>query len=112
MYSLAGIAGVATSPVAYSRVVANWFDRRRGLALGLSSAGVGVGAFIMPSLAHFLIEEYGWRQAYTALGCASLLIGAPWWRCFSGEARKRLAFHRTASRKRGRTIFEPGTPPV
>jgi len=68
---------VATNPVAYSRVVANWFDRRRGLALGLSSAGVGVGAFIMPSMAHFLIEEYGWRQAYTALGCASLLIGAP-----------------------------------
>ena len=77
LYALAGIAGVASSPVAYSRVVANWFDRRRGLALGLSSAGVGVGAFIMPSLAHFFIEQYSWRRAYTALGCASLLIAAP-----------------------------------
>src|SRR5205814_2066097 len=55
LYALAGIVGAGTSPVAYSRVVANWFDRRRGFALGVASTGVGLGVFIMPSLAQLVI---------------------------------------------------------
>lgn len=72
LYALAGLTGVATSPVTYSRVVANWFDRKRGLALGMASTGVGLGAFIVPSLAQFLIDETGWRGAYLGLGAVSL----------------------------------------
>lgn len=77
LYVLAGCFGIATSPVTYSRVVANWFDRRRGLALGLSSTGVGLGVFIGPSLAEFLIEQRGWRQAYLDLGVLCLLVVVP-----------------------------------
>ena len=32
LFALIGLLGVATTPVTYSRVVANWFDRRRGTA--------------------------------------------------------------------------------
>jgi MFS family permease len=77
LYALAGVAGAGSSPVAYARVVANWFDRDRGLALGLASAGIGVGSLIMPSLTQFVIQQFGWRQAYATLGCLSLLIAAP-----------------------------------
>jgi predicted MFS family arabinose efflux permease len=76
-YALAGCLGIATTPVTYSRVVANWFDRRRGLALGLASTGVGLGVFIGPSLAQFLIEQRGWRQAYLDLAACSLLVILP-----------------------------------
>jgi len=77
LYLLAGCLGIATTPVTYSRVVANWFDRRRGLALGLASTGVGLGVFIGPSLAEFLIEQRGWRQAYLDLAACSLLVVLP-----------------------------------
>lgn len=77
LYVLAGSLGVATIPVTYSRVIANWFDRKRGLALGLSSTGVGLGVFIGPSLAEFLIEQRGWRQAYLCLAGFSLLVIIP-----------------------------------
>jgi sugar phosphate permease len=77
LYIAAGIAGTGSSPVAYSRVIANWFDRDRGLALGLASAGIGVGALILPSVTQFVIQNYGWRQAYGALGCLSLVLAAP-----------------------------------
>jgi len=77
LYVLAGIVGVASSPVTYSRVVANWFDRRRGLALGLASTGIGLGVFIGPSLAQFLIEQRGWRQAYLYLAGCSVLVVVP-----------------------------------
>jgi MFS family permease len=77
LYMLAGSLGVATAPVAYSPVIANWFDRKRGLALGLSGIGIGLGAFIGPSLAQFLIDERGWRQAYLGLAGFTLLVAAP-----------------------------------
>jgi MFS family permease len=77
LYALGGLLGAGATPVTYSRVVANWFDRRRGIALGLSSAGIGLGAFIMPSLAQWLIDEAGWRRAYIVLGALSLAIAGP-----------------------------------
>ncbi len=77
LYLLAGLLAVASAPVTYGRVVANWFDRKRGLALGLASTGVGLGAFITPSLAQFLIGKAGWRGAYLGLASASLLIAVP-----------------------------------
>ena len=77
LYMLAGSLGVATTPVTYSRVIANWFDRKRGLALGLAGIGSGLGAFIGPSLAQFLIDERGWRQAYLGLAAFTLLVATP-----------------------------------
>lgn len=77
LYALAGLLGIATSPVTFSRVVANWFDKKRGLALGFASTGIGLGAFIMPSLTQFLIDESGWRGAYLGLAVTSLVIGLP-----------------------------------
>jgi MFS family permease len=77
LYALAGLVGVASSPVTYGRVVANWFDRRRGLALGLASAGIGFGAFLTPILAQFLVDRGGWRVAYIGLAGAAFCIALP-----------------------------------
>ena len=52
----------------YNKVVASWFDRRLGLALGLCNAGQGLGtAFIQP-FALWLIASFGWRWAYVGMG--------------------------------------------
>jgi sugar phosphate permease len=77
LYGLAGCLGVATVPVTYSRVIANWFDRKRGIALGVASMGVGLGAFLGPSLAQFFIDKMGWRLAYVGLAALPLLIALP-----------------------------------
>jgi MFS family permease len=77
IYLVAGSLGVATSPVSYSRVIANWFDRKRGFALGIGGMGTGLGAFIGPSLAQFFIDTRGWRQAYLCLAGFVILIALP-----------------------------------
>lgn len=77
LYAAAGSLGVATAPVTYSRVVANWFDRKRGTALGVASVGMGMGAFLGPSLAQFLVDTFGWRAAYAGLAAFPLLIALP-----------------------------------
>lgn len=69
-YGALGAASVATAPVSYGIVVSRWFNRRRGLALGLMMVGLGVGAIVMPPIAQRLIAAFGWRSAFALVGCA------------------------------------------
>lgn len=41
--------------------IAYWFDKRRNLAVGLGSCGVGFGTFFYSPLTTYLLEEFGWR---------------------------------------------------
>src|SRR5579862_4120202 len=67
------ISGVQT-PIPYAAVVSHWFDRERGIALGVATAGVGLGVALIPQLAAFLIGHFGWRNAYFGLGIAVVVL--------------------------------------
>ena len=54
-----------------------WFDRKRGLALGIVSSGTGLGTVIMAPFATYLITNFGWRMAFIVVGLiAGLLIAS------------------------------------
>jgi MFS family permease len=53
--------------------VSRWFTKRRGLALGIVTAGIGAGILIISPLATYLISAYGWRLSYIMIG---LVVGA------------------------------------
>ena len=76
-YAALGAVSSTTTSVPYGVVVSRWFNRRRGLALGLMMAGLGVGAMVVPPLVQSLIAAYGWRSAFAAAGGAILLIPIP-----------------------------------
>ena len=57
MFLLIPIVGAGTLPQSYSRVIIAWFARRRGIALGISLAGFGVGAALVPAFAQYMIEH-------------------------------------------------------
>jgi predicted MFS family arabinose efflux permease len=88
LYAVAGVVGVATSPVTHGRVVASWFDRKRGLALGLASTGIGLGAFVTPPFAQHLVETSGWRGAYMGLAAASLATVPVIWLFLRGKPQE------------------------
>jgi len=77
IYLLMGVVGSGTTPVPYAKVISRWFDRRRGLALGLSVAALALGASITPPLAQALIAAVGWRQAYVLLGLMAMGVTIP-----------------------------------
>jgi len=72
-----GFIGVGTAPVPYGIVVSRWFDKRRGLALGLMMAGLSSGAIAMPTIAQHLIALLGWRAAYAIIGFVVLAVSIP-----------------------------------
>jgi MFS family permease len=76
-YAALGVVAHGLGPIPCGYVVSHWFDRRRGLALGLMMIGLGLGAMIMPSFAQQLIVTHGWRAAYSILGSAVLLVVFP-----------------------------------
>src|SRR5437764_4731149 len=77
LFALAEAASAVQTPIGYAKAISAWFDRRRGLALGIAMSGVGLGGFIMPQLAQALIERVGWRGAYPILGLLTLAIAFP-----------------------------------
>ncbi|MHC0054655.1 MFS transporter [Actibacterium sp. D379-3] len=77
LYAVAGIFGAAHSPLPYVKAVAGWFDARRGLALGISMAGIGLGGMFVPAITALVLEHWGWRAGYFALGTAVVVIALP-----------------------------------
>lgn len=77
VFALMPIIGGGTSSVAYARAITRWFDRRRGLALGVALSGVGIGGAIIPSLAQWLIDGWGWRTAYAGMALLCLGVALP-----------------------------------
>jgi MFS family permease len=60
--------GVATAGwVPAVVVVQRWYPQRIGTMLGFTSAGIGVGIFLVGPLSQVLIDLVGWRDAYRAL---------------------------------------------
>jgi len=56
--------------------VAGWFKKDMGKALGIISAGVGVGGFLVP-VTVVLIDRFQWRTTVVILGLGMWLIGLP-----------------------------------
>ena len=77
-YALIGITAAIPSSVMFTKVIAGWFDQRRGLFLGIAGGlGNGIGAALSPLFVYALISSYGWRAGFQGIGAAIILIGFP-----------------------------------
>ena len=77
LFALAEGTSAIQTPIGYAKAIAAWFDRRRGLALGIAMGGVGLGGFVMPQLAEALIERFTWRGAYLGLALLTAVVALP-----------------------------------
>jgi MFS family permease len=74
---LFGMGLGASTWLAASVVIANWFGERRGTVLGLATAGMESGGMAMSMLAGYVIAHSGWREAYLALSIPALVVVVP-----------------------------------
>lgn len=66
-YSIVGATGMGVLYVVSYATIPRWFQRRQGIANGIATAGTGAGIMFGPPAASFLIDAYGWRDAYLGL---------------------------------------------
>ncbi len=76
-WALLAILGAGSLPIVWTGVLNGWFEKHRGKAIGITMAGTGLGAFLLPPIVEFLISNYGWRTAYRGIGVGAFLISLP-----------------------------------
>jgi MFS family permease len=69
-YALAG-------PIANQVLIARWFLRQRGRAMGYAYLGLGLGGVVAPPVADWLIRHLGWRAAVECIGTLILAVLFP-----------------------------------
>jgi MFS family permease len=72
-----GIGLGASTWLAASLVIANWFGEKRGTALGVATAGMEFGGMAMTFTVGNVIAVYGWRMGYFVVAVPALLVVLP-----------------------------------
>ena len=80
IYALSCIEGfvvIAGTRLLISILIANWFDKLRGLALSIALSGSGVGGVVMTLLTSHFIAAYGWRTTFLILAVITFICAFP-----------------------------------
>lgn len=72
-----GIGAAMFGPVAGSTLIANWFMKRRGTALGIATMGVSLSGVIMPMVSTPLIHAIGWRNTFLVYAVVTFFFVLP-----------------------------------
>lgn len=76
LFAAVGAAG--STPITFTRAITGWFDRGRGIALGLALVGAGLAGFLAPLLLAPYVSENGWRAGAQLLavivGMSAILV--------------------------------------
>lgn len=74
---IASIGFGGSSNVAGTIAISNWFVKKKGLALGLMSAGTAAGQLLLVPLSLILNDQFGWKTTVVILGCFLTFIIFP-----------------------------------
>lgn len=75
-FLLLGLGAGGCLNVVTMSIIANWFRKNVGKAMGFMSSGIGAGGLFIPVIV-FLIDSYGWRMALVILGAGMWIMGLP-----------------------------------
>jgi ACS family glucarate transporter-like MFS transporter len=76
---LIGIGEAAALPN-FNRSVANWHPpQERGLGIGITIGGIGIGSALTPPVTAWIMVNYGWQTAFYAAGLLGLVIALLWY---------------------------------
>ena len=80
LYLLAIVLGVAytsSTLIPVSMIITNWFEEKRGLAMSIAMASIGLGGFIFSPVLSYLLANFGWRASYRIIAILLLVITIP-----------------------------------
>jgi MFS family permease len=57
--------------------ISHWFNRRRGIAVGICASGNYLAGTIWPSVIQALVADHGWRFAHVVVGITCVVLMLP-----------------------------------
>ena len=76
-YFINALAYMSGGPLPNQVLISRWFDSSRGKAMGIAYIGIGVGGMLVPLLANWLNQSFGWQNALMILGFLMIAIAFP-----------------------------------
>jgi len=73
-YSLLLAIGTGAAYTVSMSTTSRWFDKKRGLALGIVGSGAGLGTVLMAPFATYLISNFGWSMSFMVMGPIALIL--------------------------------------
>ena len=58
-------------------MITNWFAKKRGLAMSIAMAGIGIGGAVFSPIVTALLTNYGWRHTYQIMAVIMIVIALP-----------------------------------
>lgn len=86
---LCGIGFAGSGAVASNAAVGKWFLRKRGLAMGIATTGIGLGTLVVAPLAGYIVQHYGWRIGFLVIALMTFVIGILTSQIFMGRTGPR-----------------------
>jgi MFS family permease len=78
LYGVIVATGItAISITAYSPILAQWFEKKRGVAVGIAVSGMGLGTFLLVPLTQYFISLWGWRFSFVMMGILIFVVLFP-----------------------------------
>lgn len=81
--------GFGSLQIASNNVIAQWFIRRRGFAMGIAGQSLSLGLLIYPWLGETLINGVGWRGAWIGFALLTVVVMIPLGWIFFRDAPER-----------------------
>ena len=63
--------------IPFQALISRWFDRRRGIALGVLGTGFSLGGFVVVPLMRVVIDAYGWDGSFIFSGIVTVAVLVP-----------------------------------
>ena len=76
-FIIAAILGVGNNTMSFIRLAAAWFDRRRGLMIGIVASATGLGLALLPRITASVVDAYGWKGGFVWYGLYIALVTVP-----------------------------------
>jgi MFS family permease len=77
IFVVLGVGITASTIIPIALVITNWFQARRGAALGVAFAGIPLGSTAVTIWANYLVLHFGFRVGFFAMGMPIVLIVIP-----------------------------------
>ena len=82
---LVGIGSAGTGAVACTASIGKWFVKKRGVAIGIATMGIGLGTMVMAPLAGYVVKSFGWRVGFLGIGGLTCVVGIIMSQMFMGK---------------------------